>query len=171
MPTGNSGDLVKIGEWLVDPTLDTISRGAETHKLEPRTMRLLLCLAESAGAVVSLDRLLTEVWSGVVVGSASVYQAVSQLRKLLGDSDPNPTYIATVPRKGYRLIAPVRRIEQGASTPTPETLSAVPPRRRGLRLALAGAALVVLVLAGAWIFRTLPSGRPASSIASIAVLP
>ena len=107
MQTENPGGAVQIGEWLVDPALDTITRGTATQKLEPRTMRLLLCLANSAGEVVSVDRLLTEVWSGVVVGSASVYQAVSQLRKLLGDVDPNPTYIATVPRKGYRLIAPV----------------------------------------------------------------
>src|SRR5580700_6725375 len=107
MPRENPGEVVQIGEWLVDPALDIISRGTETHKLEPRMMRLLLCLANSNGAVVSVDRLLAEVWSGVVVGSASVYQAVSQLRKLLGDLDPDPTYIATVPRKGYRLIARV----------------------------------------------------------------
>jgi TolB-like protein/Flp pilus assembly protein TadD len=72
-------------------------------------MRLLMCLANSAGEVVSVDRLLTEVWAGVVVEPASVYQAVSQLRKTLGDVDAKPTYIATVPRKGYRLIASVQR--------------------------------------------------------------
>src|ERR1700736_3968681 len=119
MPTQESSDLVQIGEWIVHPALDCISRGTETQKLEPRTMRLLLCLANSAGAVVSVDRLLAEVWSGVVVGSTSVYQAVSQLRKLLGDVDPNPTYIATVPRKGYRLIAPVKRVETSSPTSSP----------------------------------------------------
>ena len=101
-------DPFQLGAWLVDPTLDTISRGGQTQKLEPRMMRLLACLADSAGAVVSQDRLLAEVWAGVVVGPASVYQAISQLRRLLGDTDPEPSYIATVPRKGYRLIAPVR---------------------------------------------------------------
>jgi TolB-like protein/DNA-binding winged helix-turn-helix (wHTH) protein/Flp pilus assembly protein TadD len=111
MPTENVAGVMQIGAWLVDASLDSISRGAETQKLEPRTMRLLLCLAHSAPEVVSVDKLLTEVWSGVVVGSASVYQAVSQLRKLLGDTDPAPTYIATVPRKGYRMIAAVRRVE------------------------------------------------------------
>jgi DNA-binding winged helix-turn-helix (wHTH) protein len=100
---------LQIGDWTVHPALDCISRGTETQKLEPRAMRLLLCLADSAGSVVSVDRLLAEVWPDVVVGSASVYQAVSQLRKILGDVDPSPTYIATVPRKGYRLIASVQR--------------------------------------------------------------
>src|SRR5208282_4791214 len=109
MPTQESGSVVQVGEWMVHPALDCISRGTETRKLEPRAMRLLLCLADFAGAVVSVDRLLAEVWPDVVVGSASVYQAVSQLRKILGDVDPNPAYIATVPRKGYRLIASVQR--------------------------------------------------------------
>jgi Transcriptional regulatory protein, C terminal len=90
---GPESSSVQIGEWIVHPALDSISRGTETRKLEPRAMRLLMCLANSAGEVVSIDRLLTEVWAGVVVGSASVYEAVSQLRKILGDVDPKPTYI------------------------------------------------------------------------------
>src|SRR5450432_834184 len=120
MPSGDKEGALQIGEWMVNPSLDSISKGTETQKLEPRTMRLLLCLADSAGEVVSVDRLLNEVWTGVVVGSASVYQAVSQLRKILGDTDPEPTYIATVPRKGYRLIAPVRPATAPVSIPAPK---------------------------------------------------
>src|SRR5579872_2962186 len=108
MLAGNSGPPLQIGDWVLDPSVDTISRGGEIQKLEPRTTRLLLLLAESPGAVISVERILTEVWAGVIVGPASAYQAVSRLRRLLGDTDPNPTYIATVPRKGYRLVAPVR---------------------------------------------------------------
>ena len=95
----------RLGEWRVDPALDQISRDQETVRLEPRTMRLLVRLAETPGQVVSSRELLDTVWAGVVVGPASVYQAISQLRKLLGDTDPVPTFIVTVPRKGYRLIA------------------------------------------------------------------
>src|ERR1700688_4111287 len=109
MAPQESSGVVQIGEGIVHPALDSISRGTETQKLEPRAMRLLMCLANSPGGGVSVDLLLTEVWAGVVVGSASVYEAVSQLRKTLGDIDPQPTYIARVPRKGYRLIASVRR--------------------------------------------------------------
>jgi transcriptional activator of cad operon len=109
----------QLGSWLVDPSLDTISRGTQSIKLEPRMMRLLTCLADVPGTVVSQERLLSEVWAGVIVGPASVYQAISQLRRLLGDTDPEPSYIATVPRKGYRLIAPV------SSLPPPEA----PPLR------------------------------------------
>jgi transcriptional activator of cad operon len=108
MVTGKEG-AVHVGEWIVNPALDTVSRGDEIQKLEPRTMRLLICLVEAGGEVVSLDRLLSDVWSGVVVGPASVYQAVSQLRKIFNDVEQEPKYIATVPRKGYRMVAIVTR--------------------------------------------------------------
>jgi TolB-like protein/DNA-binding winged helix-turn-helix (wHTH) protein/cytochrome c-type biogenesis protein CcmH/NrfG len=133
MPAQESSSVVQIGEWVVHPTLNSISRGSETQKLEPRAMRLLICLANSAGEVVSVDRLLTEVWAGVVVGSASVYETVSQLRKILGDLDPKPTYIMTVPRKGYRLIAPVQRGTAAAETPqAPAKIKTVTQRRAWL---------------------------------------
>ncbi len=189
MPTGKLDGAMQIGEWTVMPALDTISRGTETHKLEPRTTRLLMFLANSAGEVVSVDRLLTEVWSGVVVGSASVYQAVSQLRKLLGDTDPDPTYIATVPRKGYRLIAAVRPVEApslpGAAAPDAAAAIAAapvavppvvaPPAMRGrkrIAIALMGAALIALCIAGALIWKITTSARQAAASAnSIVVLP
>ena len=181
MQTENPGGAVQIGEWFVDPTLDTIARGTETHKLEPRTMRLLLCLANSAGEVVSVDRLLTEVWSGVVVGSASVYQAVSQLRKLLGDVDPNPTYIATVPRKGYRLVARVAQAgSAGTSVPVakPVVEPAVAPsspsaRRRATPLRV-GAAVLVAIASGWFIWTRMHSlygSARSAADKSIAVLP
>lgn len=70
-------------------------------------MRLLLCLAEHTGEVVSIDDLLNQVWSDVIVTPDSVYQAVASLRRLLGDDPKQPTYIATVPRLGYRMVATV----------------------------------------------------------------
>ena len=70
-------------------------------------MRVLVCLAEHAGEVVSSDDLLNAAWSGVSVSQDSVYQAVASLRRLLGDDPRQPTYIETVPRLGYRLVATV----------------------------------------------------------------
>ncbi len=70
-------------------------------------MRLLLCLAEHAGEVVSIDELLNQVWTDVIVAPDSVYQAVASLRRLLGDDPKQPTYIATMPRLGYRMVATV----------------------------------------------------------------
>ena len=70
-------------------------------------MRLLLCLAEHAGEVVSIDDLLDQAWSDVTVAPDSVYQAVASLRRLLGDDPKQPAYIETVPRLGYRMVAAV----------------------------------------------------------------
>jgi TolB-like protein/DNA-binding winged helix-turn-helix (wHTH) protein/Tfp pilus assembly protein PilF len=178
MPAQESSSVVQIGEWAVHPARDTISRGNETHKLEPRAMRLLLCLANSPGDVVSIDRLLSEVWTGVVVGSASVYEAVSHLRKILGDVDPKPTYIATIPRKGYRLIAPVQRVTVGAEKPAARALQKRMVAQRPVWV-VAGA-IVVLALTVAyfsidqeWLSIHTMLGRTSVVVSdkSIAVLP
>jgi transcriptional activator of cad operon len=176
MPSRDKEGALQIGEWIVNPSRDSISKGAETQKLEPRTMRLLLCLADAGGEVVSVDRLLNEVWSGVIVGSASVYQSVSQLRKLLGDVDPDPTYIATVPRKGYRLIAPVTRLDApsgtsaAAAVPSAEPTQ-LPPRSRTKPLLLGAALLIALIAVGAVIWKKTSTGRLLSTVNSIVVLP
>ena len=97
----------RIGDWRIDPALDEISCDGRTIKLEPRTMCVLVCLARRAGEVVSVDDLLDAVWKDVVVTQYSVYQAVAALRRSFGDDPKAPTYIDNVPRRGYRLLAPV----------------------------------------------------------------
>jgi TolB-like protein/Tfp pilus assembly protein PilF len=99
--------VFRIGPWRIDPALDEISKGNETVKLEPQTMRLLVCLAEHAGGVVSVEQLLDQVWKDVIVTPNSVYHAVATLRRILGDDAKNPTYIANTLRRGYRLVTPV----------------------------------------------------------------
>src|SRR5258708_37687449 len=99
--------VFRIGAWRVDPALDEISNANETVKLEPQTMRLLVCLAEHAGGIVSVEQLLDQVWKEVIVTPNSVYHAVATLRRILGCDAKNPTYIANTLRRGYRLIAPV----------------------------------------------------------------
>ena len=107
----SSNKLLRIGEWCVDPAAGTISRGGETARVETRvearSMLLLLCLAERAGEVVSIDELLDAAWADVTVTPDSVYQAVTSLRRVLGDDPKQPAYIATVPRLGYRMVAAV----------------------------------------------------------------
>jgi TolB-like protein/DNA-binding winged helix-turn-helix (wHTH) protein len=105
---------LQIGAWRVDPRTGQLSREGEMVRVEARTLRLLLCLAQRAGEVVSLDELLDQVWSGVVVTPDSVYQGVASLRRILGDDPKQPTYIATVPRLGYRMVANVGPWVEGA---------------------------------------------------------
>jgi len=99
--------VIRIGAWRVDPAIDEISKDGRSVKLEPKMMRLLMCLAARAGEVVSVEELLDEVWKGVVVTQDSVYHAVAALRRVLGDDTKDPSYIVNVLRRGYRLVAPV----------------------------------------------------------------
>jgi TolB-like protein/DNA-binding winged helix-turn-helix (wHTH) protein len=122
---------LRIGAWRVDPKSGQISRNGETARVDVRTMRLLLCLVEHAGEVVSIDDLLSQAWSEVSVAPDSVYQAVASLRRLLGDDPKQPTYIETVPRLGYRMVATVspwtdQSTAQPGSSPAFDTTQAAP---------------------------------------------
>ncbi len=133
-PAAAGGSRFRVGEWTVDPAVDEISRDGSVNKLEPRKMLLLVTLARRAGEVVTPDQLLDTVWAGVVVTQSSVYQSVAQLRKILGDNRSTPDYIATVPRKGYRLIAAVESIPTIGRDVAPIP-SRLPPSRVALPLA------------------------------------
>jgi transcriptional activator of cad operon len=105
IPSDNAA--FRIGDWRIEPALDEISRDRETVKLEPPNMQVLVCLAQHAGEVVSVEQFLDPVWKDVVVTPYSVYQAMAGLRHAFGDDRKEPAYIGNVPRRGYRLIAPV----------------------------------------------------------------
>src|SRR5260370_40238691 len=115
----DQGTTLLIGDWCVNPASGQISREGQSIRVEARTMRLLICLADRAGEVVSIDDLLEQVWSGVIVTPDSVYQAVALLRRLLGDDPKQPTYIATVPRLGYRMVASVSPWIDKPAAPSP----------------------------------------------------
>jgi TolB-like protein/Flp pilus assembly protein TadD len=115
---------LRIGAWRVDPALDEISRDGISVKLEPRMTRLLVCLAKHAGHVVSVEKILDEVWRGVVVTPNSVYQALAELRRVLGDDPKEPSYIVNVTRRGYRLIAPVAPWIDPSAVPSEDSLAA-----------------------------------------------
>lgn len=173
-------DPLQIGEWIADPRDDSLARGAERVKLEPRTMRLLMRLAQTPGEVVSQEELLESVWTGVIVGTASVYQSMSQLRKVLGDTDDPPRYIETVARKGYRLVATVStpaRLPQLIRAPEAEQAvpQAAPPAvapaqaKPKWRWVAVAAVAVLAVMAAVW--RLSPRSPVTPMQASIAVLP
>lgn len=114
MPTPPELTAFSLGPWRVDPQRDTLVDGGRSVKLEPRTMRLLCVLAEAGGGLVRTDALLDAVWPQVVVTPGSLYEAVAQLRKILGQDA-----ITTVPRKGYCLgVQAVRDSQPGAAEPT-----------------------------------------------------
>ncbi len=187
--------ILRIGDWTVDAALGEMRSGKRVVKLDPLTMRLLLYLADRADHVVPLQELLDHVWPNVVVTPQSVYNTVGQLRRALGDLAEAPTYIATAPRLGYRLVAKVERVPAATATPASEAATsgpaaaqpvadaaigptrAAPGRRsaRPLRWALVAAAILVgAAIAAVLARRDAPASRatPAETAAhSVAILP
>jgi adenylate cyclase len=113
-----------IGDWLVEPRLARVSRGGEAQRVTPRSMAVLLYLAEAGGSVVSRNDILDAVWPGMAVTPDALSQCLVELRKVFGDSSKQPGVIETIPKMGVRLIAPVvqRRaasvVQRAADAPT-----------------------------------------------------
>jgi DNA-binding winged helix-turn-helix (wHTH) protein/tetratricopeptide (TPR) repeat protein len=97
-----------IDEHRIEPRQNRIVRGDVEVRLEPRVMDVLVCLAERAGEVVSRDALNRQVWGNVVVTDQAVTNCISELRHHLGDDRSANRVIETIPKRGYRLTAPVQ---------------------------------------------------------------
>lgn len=146
--TGPQGTArLKVGRWHADPQADTLTLDGRTVKLEPRTMRLLVALAERPGEVCFSQDLLGRVWAGVVVTDQSLYQAIGELRSVLKADTVSGEFIETVPRRGYRLVAPVQRLlpttpgliaalADAQAAPAARTVAVLPFRNLGLPPAL-----------------------------------
>jgi TolB-like protein/Tfp pilus assembly protein PilF len=100
----------EIGEWRVDPVQGRIFRGDEIVTIQARAMDVLVYLAQNAPEPVLVSELIEEIWSPRIVGDENVKVTVNLLRKALGDDARYPVYIETIPKRGYRLIAPVSRL-------------------------------------------------------------
>ena len=96
------------------PESGALSKGSETVVLRAKTAEVLHFLLRSPNELVTKDRLLDELWPDCHVGSGSLVQSIQELRKVLGDDAKNPRFIQTMPRRGYRWIAPL------AENPSPE---------------------------------------------------
>ncbi len=89
--------------------------------LAPKAFAVLLVLVKKAGDVVTKDQIIREVWPDVFVEEQNVPLNIHSVRRALGDDSDNPTYIATVARRGYRFVAPVIKRGRVASLPVTVT--------------------------------------------------
>jgi DNA-binding winged helix-turn-helix (wHTH) protein/TolB-like protein/Tfp pilus assembly protein PilF len=107
------GDF-RLGEWLICPQLNTVKRDGGAVRLEHKLMLVLVCLAGRPGEVISKDELIRTVWADTFVTDDVLTRAVSELRRILRDDAKQPHIIETVSKNGYRLIAPVQRIQDSS---------------------------------------------------------
>ena len=102
----------QLGAWRVQPQLNSLVCELRTVRLEPKMMGVLLCLAQRSGDVVSKEQIVLEVWQGTFVTDDVLIRCVSELRKAFGDNAGKPTFIETIPKRGYRLLIPAVPIDR-----------------------------------------------------------
>jgi TolB-like protein/DNA-binding winged helix-turn-helix (wHTH) protein/Tfp pilus assembly protein PilF len=190
--------LLRFGVFELDPRAAEVRKQGLRIRLRGRPYEILNILLDRPGDVVSRDELRDRLWSAdtFVDFDHGLNAAMNKLREVLGDSADNPRFVETVPRRGYRFIAPVARIARSATasreaaapapssaegqlleplvlqeSPSPVVPASVdrPPRRAVPWLGLA--ALLAALAAGAFFALRSAPVLPRSGVLRLAVLP
>lgn len=180
-------DRLRVLDCQVDVLRRIVTRerdGGE-RRLTPKALQVLLVLVEAQGSVVTREALFERVWPHTMPTDDVLTQAVTQLRKAFGDDRDAPRFIETIARTGYRLLAPAAwlgnhdddagtaaGVESGgagpASAPEPATVRAAPPARPVRTPWIAAAAVLLLGLVAAALWR-LPGAMPAAEAGVLAL--
>lgn len=180
-------ELYEFGSFLLHPQQRLLQCNGEPVSLTPKAFELLVILVERHGRLIEKEELLGIVWPDVAVEEGNLAVMVSHLRKALGDDRESHTFIETVPRHGYRFVAPVvsklhSRFEPPDSSkgdesleelPAGETLAAPPKSqlRRGGIYALAIICVFVAIIGWRTVQLRSAAIAGAQSVHSLAVLP
>ena len=122
--------LYEFGNFRLDLTEKVLSRDGKSVPVTPKVFETLCVLVERAGHLVEKDELMQKLWQDRFVEESNLTFNIKMLRKALGDSASKPVFIETVPRRGYRFIAEVQRVE-AAEEGAEERLGVGEKRRRG----------------------------------------
>lgn len=126
--------IFRFDDFTLDPADRTLRRGDAPVEVSARYLDALVLLVNDAGRLVPKDRFMEEVWRGVPVTDEALTQCIRSLRRQLGDDAAKPRFIETVPKHGYRFVAPVRWETEPAAV-EPDTIAAdqIPVERYSLR--------------------------------------
>ncbi|HEY9228025.1 MAG TPA: winged helix-turn-helix domain-containing protein [Gemmatimonadaceae bacterium] len=159
--------MIRFGDFSFDPATGELTRGGKTERLAPQTAQVLRLLIEQSGHVVSRADFRREIWPDTTVEfDQGLNFCIRQLRIALEDDAANPTFIETLPRRGYRFRVPITREVVGDSRVVLEPATQpVAIRRRGLR-SVGALVLGVVALGGilAWASHRLQAGQQVLAI-------
>jgi len=93
---------LQIGDWLVEPDLNCITRKKVKIQVEPKVIEVLVCLADYPGEVLSKEQIIQTVWPDTYVSEEVLRYSISELRKAFKDDAKNPRIIQTIARRGYQ---------------------------------------------------------------------
>ena len=100
--------LYEFGPFVLDARSRILLRDGVTVRLTPKAFETLLVLIQHGLQVVEKEALLKEVWPDTFVEEGSLSRNIHELRKALGDDSSEPTYIETIPKRGYRFLSPLK---------------------------------------------------------------
>src|SRR5262250_2879572 len=150
---GQTKNFYEFGPFRFDSEERTLLREGFPIALPPRVAETLFVLLEDAGYLVEKEKFMKGVWPDAFVEEGNLNKNISILRKTLGQWDGGREYIETVPRRGYRFIAPVASAERREFA-TPTLPMSPMPQKRGRKLAMFLSVLLVGgLLAGGLIWR------------------
>ena len=169
----NSNGRVRAGEFEVDLRSGELWRNGDKIKLQQRPFQILAALLEKPGEVVTREDIQQKVWASqtFVDFEHSINSAVKKLREALGDNPENPTYIQTLPRRGYRFVAPVGVPVSNGFLTDPGAILPVVAESGGsarqnekwwLARAAAGMLAVLIAAISLWLFRSHAGPTPLS---------
>jgi TolB-like protein/DNA-binding winged helix-turn-helix (wHTH) protein/cytochrome c-type biogenesis protein CcmH/NrfG len=169
----SASSVLRFGVFELDARTGELRKSGALIRLPPQPLKVLALLASRSGELVTREELQAQIWGNetFVDFEQGLNHCIKQIRVALGDDAETPRFIETLPRRGYRFLAPVSRPDgpdAGAITPPAATRAA--PRRALLTAAIA---LVAVVAGSSYLFRDrLPFFRPApTGRVLLAVLP
>jgi eukaryotic-like serine/threonine-protein kinase len=138
-----SGRILRFGRFELDPESQQLRKAGALLRIQPQPLKVLCVLVSRAGQVVSREELRQELWGNetYVDFEQGLNYCIRQIRAVLGDEAQTPQYVETIPRRGYRFLAPVDGPVQEAA------------QRRGLRsialTAVLGVSIITLIVIAA----------------------
>jgi DNA-binding winged helix-turn-helix (wHTH) protein/tetratricopeptide (TPR) repeat protein len=168
---------IRFGLFEFDEDLLELSRQGRVISLRPQALKLLGVLLARPGELVSRDDLQRALWGDdtFVDFDQGLNHAVREIRAALGDTAESPRFVQTLPRRGYRFIAPVERVVPPGVTPAPAAEPLVPPKPDPRQSRVSGGhwrlwatgavALVIGIVITAVALRTEGTPRPYASLA------
>ena len=173
LPPANVGGRFRFGVFEFDETTLELAKNGRAVSLRPQPLKLLALLLARPGELVSRDSLQRALWDGdtFVDFEQGVNHAIRELRAVLGDSAESPRFVQTLPRRGYRFIAPVERVMPlDARTQAPDVHIRRPqPTRLWIAAAVGAVVLISIVVVAP--MRRADDASPPFALGSLAVKP
>ena len=116
----------QFGSFRLIPTEKQLIRDGKAVPLQPKVFDTLLLLVESQGRLLEKDELLRRLWPDSFVEEVALAHNISQLRKALEERSDHARFIETVPKRGYRFIAPVESVAPAPAVPSRITVAVLP---------------------------------------------